>query len=187
MKIFLLGLSMFALVMNAQAADTNAPAKPPRGATRIESDSLDADLKTRTAVYKGNVRVNDPQMNLTCDLLTIIIPATGGHPEKMIADGHVVMLATDEKGQTNRATGDKVIYTYKIESGVTNEFVELTGNPQIVTPQANMIGEKIYWDRANNKIFVERPRGELQPESKPQTNSPAVSEPKTTAPATNGP
>jgi uncharacterized membrane protein YjjP (DUF1212 family) len=41
-----------AFVVTPATAATNAPAKPPRPPTQIFSDRLEADLKTRTAIYQ---------------------------------------------------------------------------------------------------------------------------------------
>jgi lipopolysaccharide export system protein LptA len=168
---------------SARAADTNAPTKPPPPTTHIESETAYADGKTRTLIYEGNVRVNDPRMNLRCERLTVKIGALGGHPESMIAETNVVITAVDEKAQTNRATGDKLVYTYKVESGVTNELIVLTGDPlpRIVSPQMDMTGEKIYWDRINDRIWADKPRMDLRQDVKP-TNAPPAAEPATNAP-----
>ncbi|TAK97612.1 MAG: hypothetical protein EPO07_12990 [Verrucomicrobia bacterium] len=186
MKTILLGVAVLVLAVSARAEDTNAAAKAPRGSTIIESDHVAADGKTKTVVYEGNVRVDDPRMSLRCERLTAKIASVGGHPESMIAETNVVIVAVDDKGMTNRATGDKLVYTYKVEGGVTNELLVLTGDPlpRIVSPQMDMTGEKIYWDRANDKIWAERPRMELRPEVKAQTNLPA--ETNSATPASNG-
>ena len=48
------------------------------------------------------------------------------------------------------ATGDKAVYDYDVQDGVTNETVTLTGNPQVENAQGRMTGDPIIWDRANN-------------------------------------
>ncbi len=138
-------------------AQTNAAAapKPPRAPTLINSDRADFDLAGRRAVYRGNVRVDDPQMKLTCELLTADLPQSGGHIDHLVALTNVVMDSVDEKGQTNHATSDKAIYDYKVENGVTNETVTLTGNAKVENAQGWLTGEPIVWNRANNSIHAE--------------------------------
>lgn len=136
-------------------AQTNAATKPVRAPTRIDSERADFDLAGRHAVYRGNVRVDDPQMQLTCEELTADLPQTGGHINHLVALTNVVMDSVDDKGQTNHATSDKAVYIYNVENGVTNETVTLTGNAKVESAQGWMTGEPIVWNRANNSIHAE--------------------------------
>ena len=137
---------------------TNAPApqpQPPRAPTRIDSDSADFDLNGHKAIYRGNVRVDDPQMKLTCEQLTADLPQSGGHIDHLVALTNVVMDSVDDKGQTKHATSDKAVYDYKVTGGVTNETVTLTGNAKVEDAQGWLTGEPIVWDRANNSMHAE--------------------------------
>jgi lipopolysaccharide export system protein LptA len=73
-------------------AQTNVSAvtKPPRAPTRIVSERADFDLTARRAVYHGHVRVDDPQMKLTCEQLTADLPQSGGHIDHLVALTNVV-------------------------------------------------------------------------------------------------
>jgi lipopolysaccharide transport protein LptA len=136
-------------------AQTNPPAPQSgtdRPLTQITSDSVDFDLKTRVAVYRGHVRVDDAKMKLTCDVLTAKVPEAGGGFDRIEAEQSVVIDAVDAKGETNHALADKMIYTYKIDGGKTNEVVELIGNPRLEAPQGTLTGDVIVWDRANNRV-----------------------------------
>jgi len=144
-------------------AQTNTPGTPPtpRGQTHITAKSGDFDLAgheaTYRATYRGQVRVDDPQMKLTCEQLVADVPQASGHPNRIVAETNVVIDFTDEKGQTNHATGDKAVYIYSEQDGVTNEMVTLTGNPQMENAQGTQAGDVIIWDRANNKIHFDNP------------------------------
>ncbi|HKI70543.1 MAG TPA: LptA/OstA family protein, partial [Verrucomicrobiae bacterium] len=95
--------------------------------TTIRSKKGYFDLKSRVAIYRGDVRVKDPQLNMTCDELTVYLPSqTGGRPNKIVADKHVVIDFTDQKGQTRHAVADHAVYTYDITGSETNELVTLT-------------------------------------------------------------
>jgi lipopolysaccharide transport protein LptA len=140
---------------------TNAPAskpQPPRQPMRIESDSLDVDLTARKATYHRHVRVDDPEMKLTCEGLTADLPQDGGHINHIVAETNVVIDFTDEKGQTMHATGDKMVYVYLVENGATNETVTLTGNPELENAQGKSTGDVIVWDRARNHLDITNPR-----------------------------
>jgi len=146
-------LAGFGVALGAQTNPTAPAAKPAeRPPTQITSDSVDFDLKTRTAVYRGHVRVADPTMSLSCEILTAKVPESGGSFDSIIAEQNVVIDAIDGKGQTNRAMGDRVIYTHKVEGSVTNEVIELTGNPRLEAPQGALTGDTIVWDKANNRV-----------------------------------
>jgi len=100
----------------AQTNDTAVP-KPPRAPTLINSDRAEFDLTARRAVYHGNVIVVDPQMTLTCALLTADLPQpqSDGQMKHIVAETNVVIDSVDEKGQTNHATSDKAVYDFKVE------------------------------------------------------------------------
>jgi lipopolysaccharide export system protein LptA len=138
---------------------TNSPdaTRPPRAPTRIDSDSADFDLVARTATYRGDVRVDDTEMKLTCAWLVADVPQAGGRPNRIVAETNVVIDFTDAKGQTNHATSDKAVYLYNVQNGVTNETVTLTGNPQMENAQGTQAADVIIWYRANSKIHFDNP------------------------------
>jgi lipopolysaccharide transport protein LptA len=135
-------------------AQTNITATlpTPRGTTLISSASADFDLSGREATYRGHVRVDDPQMKLTCERLVADVPQAGGHVNHIVAETNVVIDFFDNRGHTNHATGDKAVYVYAEQGGTTNETVTLTGNPQMETDQGTLTGDVIVWDRLNNRL-----------------------------------
>jgi lipopolysaccharide transport protein LptA len=140
-------------------AATNAnvvlPPKP-RSPTRIEANRADFDLATREATYFENVRVDDPDMKLRCEWLAANLPQAGGHVDHIVAKTNVVIDFTDEKGQPVHATGEKAVYSYQVQGGVTNETITLTGNPQIEDALGTQTGDEIVWDRVNNRMSIPR-------------------------------
>jgi lipopolysaccharide export system protein LptA len=139
-------------------AQTNVPGAlfTAHGPTLISSESADFDLAGHEATYRGHVRVDDPQMKLACEQLVADVPQAGGHVNHLVAETNVVIDFTDNKGQTNHATGDKAVYAYREQDGVTNESVTLTGNPQprVEGSQGVQVGDVITWDRVNTNIHV---------------------------------
>lgn len=133
-------------------AQTNPTAAPAHAPTRIDSDRVDFDLNTHQAVYQGNVRVDDPQMKLTCTHLVVYLPESGGRPNRIVAETNVVIDFADEKSQKMHATSDKSVYVYAIQNGATNETVTLTGNAKVENAQGWLTGEPIVWDRASNHL-----------------------------------
>jgi len=141
------------------SATTHSPAAPPppRAPTQIYSDNgADFDLSGHQAIFRGHVRVDDPEMKLTCALLVVDVPQGGGHPNQIVAETNVVIDFMDAKGQTNHATSDKSVYVYSEQGGVTNETVTLTGNPQpqMENAQGTQAGDVIIWTRVNGDIHV---------------------------------
>ena len=72
--------------------------------------------------------MDDPEIKLHCEWLVADLPQTGGASTNIVAETNVVIDATDDKGQKMHATGDKAVYVYAVENGVTNEMVTLTGH-----------------------------------------------------------
>jgi lipopolysaccharide transport protein LptA len=151
------------------APKTNAP-------TKIDSDTADFDLNGRQAVYRGNVRVDSPQMKLTCAQLTVNLPPAGGRIQHVVAETNVVIDATDEKGATNHITSDKAVYDYNVQDAVTNETITLTGSPQIVNLQGTNTADVIVWDRANGHVHEKNPHmsGQNNDDTGANTNSSPV-------------
>jgi lipopolysaccharide transport protein LptA len=150
-------MALLALAGGGLRAQTNAPAvsAPTRAPTLITSDRADFDLTGHHAVYRGNVRVDDPQMKMTCEEMTVDLPQSGGHIDHLVALTNVVMDSVDDQGQPRHATSDKAVYDYKVVDGVTNETVTLTGHAKVEDKDGSMTGEPIVWDRANNSIHAE--------------------------------
>ena len=141
---------------------TNAPApkpQPPRQPTRIEADGpADFDLAGRRVIYHSHVRVDDPEMKLSCERLTADLPQEGGRINNIVAETNVVIDFTDDKGQTMHATGDKMVYVYSAQNGATNETVTLTGQPELDNAQGKSTGDVIVWNRTSNHLTISNPK-----------------------------
>ena len=146
------------LAVTAAMAQTTASETQTNKPTEIFSDSADFDLKTQGVIYRGHVRVTDPQMKLTCDTMTVRTAPEGGHIESIVAEGDVVVDIANQ-GQTNHATGNKLVYTYKVESSVTNDTAVLTGDPRMEEKDMWLTGDAITWDRTTRNIHVTNPHG----------------------------
>jgi lipopolysaccharide export system protein LptA len=145
------------------AAPTQSPAlvgTATNGPTTIQSDAGQFFLRSNVFVYRGNVRVDNPQHKLTCQLLTVEAPKVGtGKFNRATAETNVVIDWTDEKGP-NHATADRAVYTYVLTNTAaapethweTNAFVVLTGNPVVTNTQQTIHADPIVWDRINDVI-----------------------------------
>lgn len=150
------GLLAVGAQTNPPLATESPPAQKP--ATEIFADHAEFDLKANEARYTGNVRVVNPVLNVRCDRLTARLPADTGHIESIVAEHNVEFDAVDGRGKKIRGTGQKAVYTYKLTDNLTNELVELTGNPVLHTDQGTLAGEVIIFDRLTGRITATNPR-----------------------------
>lgn len=168
MKTFwiLLAVAGCGLALLAQTNSLIKP-KPERGPTLIDADSLEFKLESLNAVYTGNVKVNGPQMQLTCELLTARFRTNNSRLEieSIVAETNVVIDAVDWEGRTNHATADKLVYSYSVVDGVTNQTIELTGQPKLTNPLGGLSGEIIFVDLVKGKVFAKSQRTIIQPEA----------------------
>lgn len=135
-------------------------AEPETPTTHIYSDTVELGVKSRSAVYRGNVRLEDPRIFLTCEQLTAEVPEEGGRVDRVVAETNVVILLFDEEGSTNRAFADRAVYSYIVTDSDTNEVVELTGDPDphIETPKGELYGNPIVWNRTKDKVWATNQR-----------------------------
>jgi lipopolysaccharide export system protein LptA len=138
-------------------------------------DGGDFNMETGLVVLRGNVQVDDPQMNLKCDLLTVKFTTVTNKADKpsppapkadttgtrqnqepptllaaqriesIVAESRVVMLL---KKDNSRATGGKAVYT------AATDTVELTQDATVQMPQGLARGQLIVYDRANGKVSI---------------------------------
>ena len=77
------------------------------------------------------------------------------------AAGNVVMDFLDDKGQNNRVTAEKAVYTDSVTNWIsggitnwlTNNIVILTGNPVVTNAEGTHRGDPIIWDRIKNTVL----------------------------------
>jgi lipopolysaccharide export system protein LptA len=154
-------LLLFAGLCGIALAQTNVPATKPAGRSfsEITSHTGDFNLDPAQVIYRGKVFVDDPEVKLHCELLTLDLPAKGKmkRPNRIQAETNVVVDYTDEKGQTNHLTAEKIVYIYQVENtatnepSITNETVTCTGSPKVETDDFILTGEPLYWTRTNGQ------------------------------------
>jgi lipopolysaccharide export system protein LptA len=104
------------------------------------------------AVFRGGVREIHPRMNTDCQSLTVIAPQKS--QTVLIAEGRVLFVLINEKGEKIYGTGDKAVYTNSITSTLTNELLTLTGNPaRLVMATATNENNVIVLDRTRNTLI----------------------------------
>ena len=154
----------------------------------IHADVAEGILGGHTFTNRGHVHVSSPGFDMTCERLVASSPQSGGRVNHIVAETNVVIDATDSKGQTVHATGDKAVYDYIVENGVTNEPVTLTGNPQpqVIIHQEAFVstnwGDVIIWNRANNVVRAIGNERSISGPTSAGTNAPAAATNELTAP-----
>ncbi|HEX9047513.1 MAG TPA: hypothetical protein VF988_10840 [Verrucomicrobiae bacterium] len=158
----------------ALTAHTNTPAKKPTGPQQLDisSDHGYFDGKTSQMIYSGHVYVTDnAQAKLRCEVLTVDVPAEGGHPTNIIAETGVQIDYVDGEGDTNHVTCNKAVYSYGLVTNqlatitngltvnksvvVTNEIMTFTGGdplPKVENPKFAMVGDPLYLDIQTRKF-----------------------------------
>src|SRR5689334_25266103 len=77
---------------------TNAPSMEVQ-LTDIHSHGFQFFMKSNVIIYREDVRIDDPRMKLTCELLTVEAPRLVlGEFKRATAETNVVIDWTDEKG-----------------------------------------------------------------------------------------
>jgi len=56
------------------------------------------------------------------------------------------------------ATGERAVYAYGVQDGVTNETVTLTGQPELDSAQGKSTGDVIVWNRTSNHLNISNPK-----------------------------
>lgn len=141
------------LASSLQAQDNPpAPASPAKSEAQAEieilaDDGLEYDSQSRLAIYRGNVRVSDPQMKLKCQVLTAQL-SVSNKIETIVAEHAVEIELTDER-ETSRAVSDKAVYT------AATELVVLTGSPKVTNKQGTLTGDRVMLDRTKGKLRAE--------------------------------
>jgi lipopolysaccharide transport protein LptA len=131
-------------------AGTNAPPfSTTNSPIQIFADALDFRHQVGVAIYSGHVRVEDAQMDLACELLTIR-RATNGSIESIVAETNVVLV---NKLDNSRGVGDRA--DYRLEEG--QETLALTGtDAHWQDPQREGKARRFVFDLKNNTVQGEQ-------------------------------
>lgn len=105
-------------------SDPNAP-------IYLSADRSDADQNTKTLVYSGHAIVHQGDVYLHTDRLKVVAP-DGKTPDKIYADGHVILTAP-----SGTATGERGVYD------VNPRIITLTGNVVLTRGENVMRGAKL--------------------------------------------
>jgi len=143
------------------SAKTNRPAAAgPREKITIHSEGpFQMDLNAYWITYQDHVSVKGTGWKMTCEWLKSDLPLSG-QPTNIVAQTNVIGDFVDNKNRKWHATGDKGVYAFHVQDGVTNETVTLTGNPPEIQEgeETNtMSGDAIVYDVVTKKVNIKNP------------------------------
>jgi lipopolysaccharide export system protein LptA len=109
------------------------------------------------AIFRGNVQVFNPQMELRCEGLTLSL--SSNEVTSILAETNVVLFLRDGRMMGDRgkadanprlrdswAIGDRAVYS------MTDELIVLTGHVLADTPQFYLMGPEVTFDRRTGKV-----------------------------------
>jgi lipopolysaccharide export system protein LptA len=115
-------------------------------------------LRPGTSVFVGGVYASHPEMNLSCEKMTLEVPAVTG-TTNVVAEQNVVFDLQTQKGQVH-GKGDRAVYAFGVTNLVnsTNLIVNelrLTGAPAILSgTNGTFQNPLVIWDRAKDKLSL---------------------------------
>ncbi len=134
---------------NASPAPEAAPAT--NQVLKIFADHFLFLNESNLVTYTGNVRVDDTQMELTCDLLVIELNSNSTNKgiQQITAENRVVVR---NKKDNSRATGQRAIYIVN----TNQETVALMGDPKWEDGPRVGTADLFFFDRKNNVFRAEK-------------------------------
>jgi len=112
-------------------------------------------LNPEKSFFHGEVRLAHPQMNMTCEEVTVDSDQSGKRARRMTAQPDVVFAMTGDRGKTVHGMADRAIYTYGSEGGRTNELLTLIGKPAVLEttdPEARFRNSTIVFDMQSGLV-----------------------------------
>jgi lipopolysaccharide export system protein LptA len=114
-------------------------------------------LQATNSVFRGGVYATHPEMNCTCEQMTVWMPSAG--LTNVISEGNVVFDLLTQQGKTH-GTGDNAVYSFGVVNTATNgtqtiDQLKLTGTPAVLSTTNRTLQDLlIIWDRLSNKVVL---------------------------------
>lgn len=108
--------------------------------TEITSEKLFFDYEGKQAIFTGKVVVNDPDLQLTGDKLTVFLTADD-EIDRLVAEGNVEIVM-----EGMRSRSGKAVYT------LSDGKVVLTERPQVSRDGSILQAERVTYWRLENRL-----------------------------------
>jgi lipopolysaccharide transport protein LptA len=146
------------LAQTEKAMEDKAPSAP----VDIRSDHLTVHQKEHRAVFTGNVRTVQGDLEIRCEKLTVTYSgekdggskaaaAKAGEIKQMLFSGSVSIVQKKRRGHCNRAVYDRVAGR-----------IVCTGKPWVVEGENRIRGERIVYLLEEDEIRVTRPQAVIR-------------------------
>lgn len=107
----------------------------------IEADSVDIDENTETAIYRGNVILNQGSINLQAN--RVVVHNFQSDNARIVATGKQISFSQKEDGTGQIIRGR----ANQAEYGINSARLELTGKAQLVKGKNTFRNDRIIYDR----------------------------------------
>ncbi len=207
LALLFISAACFAQDFSLMGKDRQRTDKKP---TVIKSDTMDIDSAKNTAVFTGNVKVDDQELTINCHKMTIYLEDVEEQDKdapdpkktkktkkvsKIICEKDVVIVRKppegEEKKEEQKATAGRAEYDVK-EGKIT-----LTENPVLLQGEQRIEGEVINFWRDSERLSIQGgsqmrlkpetlqtvPGGEKRPDAKPKQERPEDKKPAEKTPA----
>jgi lipopolysaccharide transport protein LptA len=155
----LLGFPVQAAPAQAQGAGKNQVQSAP---VDIRSDRLTVHQKEQRAVFWGNVKTVQGDLEIRCDKLTVTYAgekdggskaagAKAGEVKQMVFTGSVSITQNNRRGHCEKAVYDRVAGR-----------IVCTGNPWVVEGDNRIRGERIVYLLEEDEVRVTRPQAVIR-------------------------
>lgn len=125
---------------------------------RLRSDGLKGSRTLGEILLRRNVRINQGDLEITCDEATVFFDASLDELERVVAKGSVKLKKLDEvTGKKIRAFSDKLVYLPK------NSLVTLSGRVSVTRGDDVLKGRVIEYDMNSGWITGKKVDGLVQP------------------------
>jgi lipopolysaccharide export system protein LptA len=113
-------------------------------------------LRPDRSVFLGGVYATHPEMNWSCEKLTVDVPSAG--LTNLLAEQNVVFDVMTQKGEV-QGKSDKAVYSFGFSNALAKasspiDELRLTGSPAFLSSGTNGMSQNpvIIWDRLRNKV-----------------------------------
>lgn len=117
----------------------------------ITSQTLTADNKNKTAVFKGSVVAKTDDLTIHSDKMTVFYDDPGSKIDKIHATGNVKVY-----------NNEKVIFSQEAVYFDNEDKIIFTGNPKVVEGENYITGRQIIFYLKDNRAVIDESRMILQ-------------------------
>lgn len=137
------------------AGNKPEPKVAPRAAPLFADVSSERySLSPEISLFEGGVRIAHPQMDWACETMTVNNKPGAEKHSTLLAQNAVDFTLRNEQNQSVHGMCQRAFYRYDVTPSLTNDIVELTGNPVLETTNGIIHNRIIILDHGRNKLLA---------------------------------